>query len=483
MKSLTILLTGATGYIGRRLLPVLLDQGHRVVCLVRDKRRFDSEDFPEGHQKLLSVVEADLNNADTLQQLPREIDLAFYLVHSMGTSEDFLSLEQQSAETFVHYINQTSARQIIYLSGIVNDPSLSKHLTSRKNVEVILGQSKAGLTVLRAAIIIGSGSASFEIIRDLVEKLPVMIAPKWLKSRCQPIGIRNVIEYLVGVILKEESFNQSFDIGGPDILTYKEMLMGYARVRGLKRWIIPVPVLTPQLSSQWLYFVTSTSFSLAKSLVSSLKNEVICSDNRIHDVVPIELLSYEETIRLTLARIQQRLVISSWKDAVPATGKQQNFLNYMEVPTHGCLQDKRTSGFTRPAEEVIENLWCIGGDRGWYYGNWMWGIRGFIDKLFGGVGLRRGRRNASTLKPGDALDFWRVLLVDRKKGRLLLFAEMKLPGEAWLEFNVQETEQEKKLVQTATFRPKGLWGRLYWYSAIPFHTLIFPGMVRNIVRF
>lgn len=482
MKPLTILLTGSTGYIGRRLLPVLLEDGHRVICLVRDKRRFDFEDFTEAHQKILSVYEADLNKPESLHIVPKDIDLAYYLVHSMSTSEDFLALEQQSAETFVGYINQTTAKQIIYLSGIVNDPSLSKHLSSRKNVEDILGQAAAPLTVLRAAIIIGSGSASFEIIRDLVEKLPVMIAPKWLKSRCQPIGIRNVIEYLIGVILKEETFNQSFDIGGPDILTYKEMLMGYARVRGLNRWIIPVPVLSPKLSSLWLYFVTSTSFTLAKSLVSSLKNEVICSDNRIQQIIPAKLLGYEVTLRLTLDRIQQRFVISSWKDAIPTDAIDQNFLNYVEVPSFGCFKDTRTITFVRPKEEVIENIWRIGGDQGWYYGNWMWGIRGFIDKVFGGVGLRRGRRNATDLKAGDALDFWRVLLADKKNGRLLLYAEMKLPGEAWLEFRLQESEQEKKLIQTATFRPLGLWGRIYWYSVLPFHGLIFPGMIRNIVR-
>jgi uncharacterized protein YbjT (DUF2867 family) len=478
MKPLRILLTGSTGYIGRRLLPVLLEDGHQVTCLVRDKRRFDFEDFTREHQKNLSVVEADLNTPETLSHLPKEIDLAYYLVHSMSTSEDFLALEQKSAESFREYINHTTARQIIYLSGIVNDPSLSKHLSSRKNVEDILRQCTASLTVLRAAIIIGSGSASFEIIRDLVEKLPVMIAPKWLKSRCQPIGIRNVIEYLIGVMSKEETYNQSFDIGGPDILTYKEMLMGYAQVRGLRRWIIPVPVLSPRLSSLWLYFVTSTSFTLAKSLVSSLKNEVICSDNRLQQVVPVKLLNYKETIRLTLDRIQQRLVISSWKDAVPTDAINQNFLNYIEVPTFGCLSDKRTVTFTRPKEEIIENVWSIGGDRGWYYGDWMWGLRGFIDKLFGGVGLRRGRRNATDLKPGDALDFWRVLLADKKNGRLLLYAEMKLPGEAWLEFKIQDNT----LIQTATFRPLGLWGRVYWYSVLPFHGLIFPGMINNIVR-
>lgn len=478
MKSLNILLTGSTGYIGRRLLPILLEQGHHIICLVRDKRRFDLEDFTEEHQKQITVLEADLLEPETLNNLPFSIDLAFYLVHSMSASEDFHDLERKSAENFIQYINRTTARQIIYLSGIVNDSSLSKHLSSRKNVEDILRQSNAALTVLRAAIIIGSGSASFEIIRDLVEKLPVMIAPKWLKSRCQPIGIRNVVEYLIGVMMKEETYNQSFDIGGPDILSYHDMLMGYAKVRGLKRLIIPVPVLSPQLSSHWLYFVTSTSFSLAKSLVSSLKNEVICQDNRIQSIVPIKLLTYEETLRLTLDRIQQRYVISSWKDAIHHNTIDHNFLNYIEVPTHGCFHDKRTIEFQRPKKEVIENIWCIGGDRGWYYGNWMWRIRGLLDKLFGGVGLRRGRRSPNDLKVGDALDFWRVLLADKKSGRLLLYAEMKLPGDAWLEFKIQDNV----LHQTATFRPLGLWGRIYWYSVLPFHGLIFPGMIRNIVR-
>ena len=478
MNRLTILLTGSTGYIGRRLLPILLEQGHHVFCLVRDKRRFDLEDFTTEHQKQITVLEADLLQPATLHHLPLSIDLAFYLVHSMSATEDFHDLERKSAENFIAYINRTTAQQLIYLSGIVNDASLSKHLSSRKNVEEILGQSQAALTVLRAAIIIGSGSASFEIIRDLVEKLPVMIAPKWLKSRCQPIGIRNVVEYLIGVMMKEETYNQSFDIGGPDVLSYHDMLMGYAKVRGLKRLIIPVPVLTPQLSSHWLYFVTSTSFSLAKSLVSSLKNEVICQDNRIQSIVPIKLLTYEETLRLTLDRIQQRYVISSWKDAIHHNTIDHNFLNYIEVPTYGCFHDKRTIAFTRPKHEVIENIWCIGGDRGWYYGNWMWRFRGLIDKLFGGVGLRRGRRSANDLKVGDALDFWRVLLADKKSGRLLLYAEMKLPGDAWLEFKIQDNV----LHQTATFRPLGLWGRIYWYSVLPFHGLIFPGMIRNIVR-
>jgi hypothetical protein len=315
----------------------------------------------------------------------------------------------------------------------------------------------------------------------LVEKLPVMVAPKWLKSKCQPIGIRNVIEYLKGVLLKEASFNKTFDIGGPDVLTYHQMLMGYARERKLRRLIIPVPFLSPRLSSLWLYFVTSTSYSLAKSLVSSLKNEVVCANDSIKSIVPTKLLTYSETLKLAFERINQRHVISSWKDALAHDTLDKNFLNFLEVPYHGCFRDIRVVNFNHEKEKVIDNIWGIGGDNGWYFGNWMWKLRGFFDKLVGGVGLGRGRRSQSDLKAGDAIDFWRVLLADKTNGRLLLYAEMKLPGEAWLEFKIKDTGPTKTLIQTATFRPLGLWGRLYWYSVLPFHGLIFPQMAKKIV--
>jgi uncharacterized protein YbjT (DUF2867 family) len=293
-----ILLTGSTGYIGRRLLPVLVEAGHQVVCLVRDRRRFDWEDFSEEFLKNVSVVELDLNEKPT-KTIPSDIDVAYYLVHSMSSSNsNFTEMETESAQNFVTLINGTNAKQIIYLSGIVNDKDLSTHLLSRKNVEDILKTAKAPVTILRAAIIIGSGSASFEIIRDLVEKLPVMIAPKWLKTKCQPIGIRNVIEYLNGVLNKPESFNQTFDVGGTEILTYKQMLYGFAKMRGLKRLIITIPILTPKLSSLWLVFVTTTTYSLARSLVNSMRNEVICLDNRIQKIVPTKILSYEEALQL-----------------------------------------------------------------------------------------------------------------------------------------------------------------------------------------
>jgi hypothetical protein len=308
-----------------------------------------------------------------------------------------------------------------------------------------------------------------------------MIAPKWLKTRCQPIGIRNVIEYLQGVLLKPETFHQTFDIGGTEALTYNQMLYGFAKMRGLKRFIITVPVLTPKLSSLWLVFVTSTTYSLARSLVNSMKNEVICHDTRIREIVPTKILSYQEALQLAFDKISQKNVVSSWKDSISLGTMNKNFLNNTFVPEHGVFTDKRKIEFERNKQEVIENIWQIGGNRGWYFGNWMWRIRGVMDKMVGGVGLRRGRRSDTDLKAGDALDFWRVLVADKPNGRLLLYAEMKLPGEAWLEFKVKEENGRKTLFQIATYRPLGLWGRLYWYSVLPFHGLIFPKMARNIV--
>jgi hypothetical protein len=360
----------------------------------------------------------------------------------------------------------------------VNEEKLSKHLISRKNVERILGSGSYSLTTLRAGIIIGSGSASFEIIRDLVEKLPVMIAPRWLNTRSQPIAIRNVIEFLSGVLLNEKTFNQSFDIGGPDILTYKQMLMRFAKVRGLKRWIGIVPVMTPKLSSYWLYFITSTSYSLAQNLVDSMKIEVICKKNNLNEMLGIVPVSYEDAIREAFIKIELNQVPSSWKDALTSDTLNDGITRYAEVPAHGCFVDYRKVHVIN-SEESLKKIWSIGGSTGWYYGDWLWGIRGFIDKLFGGVGLRRGRKNQTEISTGEALDFWRVLIADKEEKRLLLFAEMKLPGEAWLEFKI---DNQNVLHQTATFRPLGLWGRLYWYSVLPFHGFIFSGMLRNIAR-
>jgi uncharacterized protein YbjT (DUF2867 family) len=469
-----ILLTGATGYIAQRLLPVLLGNGNEVVCCVRDKTRFDSEKYISAS---LSVIEVDFLKAETLQNIPFDIEAAYYLIHSMSTSTgDFEKMEETSAINFKNSIQQTSARQVIYLSGIVNEDILSKHLSSRKNVERILGSGTYSLTTLRAGIIIGSGSASFEIIRDLVEKLPLMIAPRWLETKSQPIAVRNVIEFISGVLLMEGTFNRSYDIGGPDIMTYKQMLLRFAKVRGLKRWIGIVPVMTPKLSSYWLYFITSTSYSLAQNLVDSMKVEVICKDNNLKELLGITPISYEDAIREAFEKIELNQVPSSWKDALTSNTLNDGISHYAEVPINGCYFDDRKLHIV-DSEKVLNKIWSIGGSNGWYYADWLWGIRGFIDKLYGGVGLRRGRKNQNEISPGEALDFWRVLIADRREKRLLLFAEMKLPGEAWLEFRI---DNQNVLHQTATFRPLGLWGRLYWYSLLPFHGFIFRGMIRNI---
>ncbi len=480
-----ILLTGSTGYIGRRLLPVLVKEGHFVTCLVRDPRRFDYGDFDEKFLANIHVVKGDLNQADTLLDLPLDIDIAYYFVHGMTTSyDDFTTLEDSMVLNFAAYIKRTQAKQIIYLGGISNDTDLSRHLRSRLHTEELLKESGKPVTVLRAAIIIGSGSASFEILRDLVEKLPIMVAPKWIQSKCQPIAIRNIIDYLEGVMLKEETYNQIFDVGGPDILTYKEMMLGFAAERGLGRYIITVPVLTPRLSARWLYFVTSTSYNLSRSLVESMSNDVVCADTRLRDIVPLDLLSYRESLKKAFQKIEQNEVISSWKDTINGP-IPEDFLDFIKVPTNGCFLDKRYYTFSKDPEEVVDNIWSIGGTRGWYYGTWLWNFRGFLDKLVGGVGVRRGRRNAKELKAGDALDFWRVILADRKSRRLLLYAEMKLPGEAWLEFQVKESQEEGKyaLIQRATFRPNGLAGRAYWYAVLPFHGFVFPGMAKGIIKF
>lgn len=469
-----ILLTGATGYIAQRLLPVLLEQGHQVFCCVRNQSRFNKEKYSQFD---LKVIEVDFLKPESLIQIPEDIDAAYYLMHSMsGGQEDFSATEKAVALNFKSRMEQTHARQVIFLSGIINSEKLSKHLSSRQQVEEMLSSAKYSLTTLRAGIIVGSGSASFEIIRDLVEKLPVMIAPKWLNTKCQPIAIRDVLSFLSGVLMNEETFNKSYDIAGPEILTYKEMLLRFAKVRGLVRRIMIVPVMTPRLSSYWLYFVTSTSYTLATNLVDSMKIDVVARPNDLQDRLQITPLRYEEAIKLAFGKIEQNQVISSWKDAMSTNAYQSGFKELVEVPQAGCFTDKRSAKVTNP-QKALDRIWSIGGETGWYYADWLWGIRGFLDKVFGGVGLQRGRTSNNQVFTGSVIDFWRVILADKKERRLLLYAEMKLPGEAWLEFRIDENEV---LHQTATFRPLGLSGRLYWYSVLPFHAFIFKGMLRNI---
>ncbi|WP_068472817.1 SDR family oxidoreductase [Saccharicrinis aurantiacus] len=468
-----ILLTGATGYIGKRILPVLVNQGHQVVCCVRDMKRFT----PIASLKSkIEIIEVDLLNPHSLNNIPLDIDCAFYLVHSMSAAKNYAELEIKSARNFTNAINNTKAKQVIYLSGIINDKNLSPHLQSRKNVELELGKGKFALTTFRAGIIIGSGSASFEIIRDLVEKLPIMVAPKWLKTKCQPIAITDVIKILSQSVDNESVYDKSFDIGGPEVLSYKEMLLQFAAVRYLKRTIISIPVMTPRLSSYWLYFVTTTTYKLASALVDSMKVEVIAKDSNINSIIGIKPLSYKTAIKKAFIRIEQNEIISSWKDAIVNGTLEFKVSDFINIPTFGCFVDKRERASAN-ISNTIDKVWKIGGNTGWYHANWLWKIRGFMDLLSGGVGLRRGRTNQDEIYVGDALDFWRVIYADKEEGRLLLFAEMKLPGEAWLEFNANENT----LIQTATFRPNGLWGRVYWFAVYPFHGIIFKGLLNKLV--
>ncbi len=469
-----ILLTGASGYIGKRLLPVLVDSGHEVICCVRDLKRFNP---PESLKQRIKIIKLDLLDETTLGNISKNIDGAYYLVHSMSVSSDYKSLERQSALNFRNALSKTNVKHVVYLSGIVNEENLSEHLLSRKNVEDELEKGEYNFTTLRAGIIIGSGSASFEIIRDLVEKLPVMVTPKWLNTRCQPIGISDVISFLSKTMFNSKTFNKNFDIGGPDILSYKEMLLGFGFVRNLTRKIFIVPVMTPKLSSYWLYFVTSTSYKLAVSLVNSMKVEVICRNTELNSILEIQPLGYKESLTRAFSKIENNEIISSWKDAYVSSGIDIDISDFVKVPSYGCFKDERKKQY-KERERCIQKIWNIGGRNGWYYGNWLWKFRGFIDKLFGGVGLRRGRTNKNTIQVGDTLDFWRVLYVNKEEGRLLLFAEMKLPGEAWLEFKIESGD----LMQTATFRPLGLIGRFYWVLVLPFHGFIFKGMLTKLTE-
>ncbi len=473
-----ILLTGATGYIGQHLLMKLLGEGLTVYCCVRDPSRFN---IPKDFGKQVKVIKYDFVNPDPLCELPLDLDVAYYLIHSMSASvSSFENLEEIAARNFRGLVKSTNIKQIIYLSGICNDQTLSQHLQSRLRVENELRAGQIPVTVLRAGIIVGAGSASFELIRDIVEKLPVMIAPKWLQTRCQPISIENVLDFLSAVKLNQRYYDASYDIGGPDILTYKAMLLEFSKVRGLGRKILSVPLMTPRLSSYWLYFVTSVSYPLAVNLVNSMKVEVICRPNNLAKELGISLIPYRASIQKALRVYGRDEIIASWKDALSSSYQGSELEDFQEVPKYGCMQDRRVIDLEDKRERVLENIWAIGGERGWYYGNWLWRLRGIIDKFFGGVGLRRGRTHANKLEPGDALDFWRVLDASKERKRLLLLAEMKLHGEAWLEFQIIKENGKHLLYQTATFRLKGLLGRMYWYAVLPLHYFVFNGMIRRI---
>ena len=471
-----ILVTGSTGFIGKRLIYQLLEDGHEVYALSRIRGvGLGSLKHPNLH-----VIWGDLKDPSTMDPFPGDIDVAYYLIHSMAENiNNLLQVEGNTAQNFIDALDKTNCKQIIYLGGIINKQGeLSEHLQSRLNVESVLKKAKASLTVLRASIIIGAGSASFEIIRDLVEKLPFMIAPRWVESHCQPIAIFDVLYYLSHAAVKTEMYGKIYDIGGPEVMTFKEVLLRYASFRKLKRYILNVSFMTPKLSSYWLVFITSVRYTLCSYLVDSMKYDSCCVNTSIQEVLPHSCISYEEALKRAFLKISQNEVMSTWMDSWLIDANSPDINKYIEVPEEGCLKDKQVMPISLPREEVISRVWSIGGKNGWYGLNWAWKLRGLFDKFVGGTGLNRGRRHPTEIEVGDSIDFWRVVKADRENGHLILYAEMKLPGEAWLEFKIEG----ENLLQNAIFRPKGLFGRAYWYAMLPFHFFIFKKMAQSLAQ-
>lgn len=474
---------GATGYVGSRLIPRLLAAGYRVRAVARNPEKLRSRSW--ARHPSAERVAADVFDLPSLTEAVRGCQAVYYLVHSMNPgTRDFAEADRQAAENMVAAAAAGGARRIIYLGGLGEvGASLSHHLASRAEVARILCAGPVPVTVLRAAMIIGSGSASFEILRYLVERLPLMITPRWIDTPCQPIGVRNVLGYLIGCLECAATVGETFDIGQEEVVSYRRLIEIYAEEAGLRRrLIIPVPVLTPRLSSYWIHLVTPVPASLARPLAEGLRNPVVCRDTRIRTLIPQPLLDCRQAIRLALERVRQQTVESSWIDAGRIPPAEWSIPGDPRWAGGTVLEDGRRIVMAASPEALWRVLSRIGGSTGWYYGDWLWRLRGVLDRLVGGVGLNRGRRDAVELQVGDALDFWRVASVERPR-RLLLAAEMKVPGQAVLEFSLQPSgDGQTELRQTARFLPRGLWGLLYWYAVLPFHGLVFNGMLRSIAE-
>ncbi len=484
MISKPVLVTGATGYVGGRLIPLLLESGYRVRAMARSLAKLQSRPW-SGHPHI-ELVQGDVLELDSLGKATSGCAAAFYLVHSMVAQDHhFAEADRKSAHHMVTAAAEAGIERIIYLSGLGDSRStaLSKHLQSRHEVGEILQSGAVPCTVLRAAMILGSGSASFEILRYLVERLPIMITPKWVFTPCQPIAIRNVLNYLIGCLEHPETSGQVYDIGGPDVLTYRQIMDIYAEAAGLpKRWVIPVPFFTPTLSSYWIHLVTPVPSSIAVPLAQGLSSPVVCSETRICSIVAQELLTCRKSIELALERLTQDRMDTCWMDAGPLQPPEWAYCGDAAYAGGTVLQ----CGFSVSLKASLSQVWGpihrIGGKNGWYYASFLWQIRGWMDRLAGGVGLQRGRRSSSRLYTGDALDFWRVLDIDPPH-RITLLAEMKTPGEAILEITLTpQPDGVTQLKLLSRFLPKGLMGILYWYLLYPFHEVIFRGMLQAIAK-
>jgi uncharacterized protein YbjT (DUF2867 family) len=470
-----ILVTGATGYIGGRLIPALLEAGHSVRCFARDPRRIEDR-FPG-----VQIAKGDLFDEASLGDALRECDAAYYLVHSMSDDRrDFSQRDREGARLFGNVAVHAGVGRIIFLGGLgqENSAKLSKHLQSRHEVGDELRASGISVTEFRAAIIVGSGSVSFEMLRDLTERLPVMIAPKWVGTRCQPIGIRDVLSYLVAALDTPASAGRIIEIGGADVLPYRDLMLHYAKIRGLSRKIIPVPVLSPYLSSLWIHLITPVPAAIARPLVEGLFNEVIVRDASAREIFPqIEPAGFDAAVQRALDRYSTIGLETTWFDAFDVKKLPSDFTGSEQ----GMLIDRRERESKAPPSEVFRVFTSLGGAKGWLFADWLWEARGVLDRIVGGIGTRRGRRSATTLRAGDAVDFWRVEVYEPNR-MLRLRAEMKLPGSAWLQFEaLPRDDGGTYLRQTAFFDPRGAFGFAYWYAVLVFHQIIFNNMARRIV--
>jgi uncharacterized protein YbjT (DUF2867 family) len=474
----SVLVTGVTGYIGGRLVPLLLDAGCRVRVLVRDPIRLQGRSWLDQ----VDVVQGDVLTPDSLDAALTGIDVAYYLIHSMRGGEDFHERDIRAARNFGAAAERQGVKRIIYLGGLGDTRTeLSPHLRSRQDTGDGLRESAVPVTEFRAGVIVGSGSLSFEMIRYLTERVPVMVCPRWVYTRIQPIGIRETLEYLVSALKTPESTGQIIEIGGAEVMTYRDMMFGYARARGLRRFMIPVPVLTPRLSSYWVHWVTPIPGDIARPLIEGLRNEVIVRDDLARKLFPdIQPTTFDLAVSRALEKLEASQVETSWADALVSSQPDKT---PTVLSTHeGMFLEQRQQLVKASPSAVFHAFNSLGGAKGWLYFNWAWYLRGVLDRLVGGVGLRRGRRHPTELRVGDALDFWRVEAVEANR-LLRLRAEMKVPGVAWLQFKAEPMEDgTTQLIQTAFFAPKGLFGHLYWYGLYPLHGLIFSGMIRKLAE-
>ena len=468
-----VLLTGASGYVGGRLLKSLEDRGYHVRCLARRPATLKAKTGPS-----TEVFAGDLLDRPSIELALRGVDVAYYLVHSMGSAGSFEQSDRQAAKNFGAAAKAAGVSRIIYLGGLGNtEEDLSAHLRSRHEVGDVLRESGVPVLEFRASIIIGAGSLSFEMIRSLVERLPIMITPKWVKVPAQPIAIDDVLQYLVEALELPVSRHRIYEIGGADQMSYADIMLAYARLRGLRLRMITVPILTPYVSSLWLGLVTPLYARIGRKLIESIIHSTVVRDTAALETFSIRPVGIDEAIRSAIASEEHQFASTRWSDALSSSGP---------LPAWGGVQfgsrlvDSRTLSVATTPEAAFAPILRIGGNTGWYAWNWLWSVRGFLDLLVGGVGVRRGRRSDTDLRVGDTVDFWRVEALEPNLLRLV--AEMKLPGRAWLEFEVTGDGSSATIRQTATFDPVGLLGRAYWYALYPLHQLVFGGMLRNIAR-